>query len=454
MVTVVIFLIAFQGYACFKLFKAHTFHKILTLSIIAYSTLWIILPGVISIFIYFGYLDNYLPASLINANYFVLYSLEAATFLAVVGGGAFLSNMKTSASTSWVGKQPTRRFTIFVLVAFLLVVGANFISGSGLDYLERNEASAYDNNRALVVFTIAYGVFGSAVIYSAVTLRHKPILITILFISLLLAASIDTLNGSRIAMLLPIFALSCRMHFNSKGFKKKTIKIAILGVTLFLFLMPIAVTIAKIRGQGEISFNRIMEVNSQSTPLTGMAADLFTKFNSFSTGLDLIDGYGPGTAGTRPYIGSLLVFLPRFIFPDRPVAGSIDGTIYGTPARLVPQLQQASDSKNVGVSPYAISIWHFGWLFGGGLLIVSGILNLLLLQYFLSRSGVPYKILAVYVIKIPTFVGVFNSPDVLLKNGVEIVAMAVLLGLFTTLLNLRFRREGLPSPQLRRPDGF
>jgi len=74
-------------------------------------------------------------------------------------------------------------------------------------------------------------------------------------------------------------------------------------------------------------------------------------------------------------------------------------------------------------------------------LIVVGILNFLLLNYLLMKKGVTYKILGIYAIKIPTFMGIFNSPDALLKNAVELGVMAILLAIFMRFVYLKSGRR-------------
>ena len=101
-------------------------------------------------------------------------------------------------------------------------------------------------------------------------------------------------------------------------------------VFVLAVVLPIASIIAKVRS--DVSLNLIDVITEYEYKIDSSDATigLFTKFNSVTNGVLLIDSYGVGNAGFAPYIGSALIFLPRVIFPGRPVAGSIDGTIYGT----------------------------------------------------------------------------------------------------------------------------
>src|SRR5262249_25666879 len=112
----------------------------------------------------------------------------------------------------------------------------------------------------------------------------------------------------------------------------------------------------------------------------------------------------------------------------------------------VPQLYTESYSSNVGVSPYAVSVWHFGWLLGGAILIVGGVFNILLLQYFFSRNEIIYKIFAVFLIKVSSFVGIFNSPDALLRNASEIAIMSFIVAFILKNVRLTFRLRSQRRP--------
>jgi hypothetical protein len=251
---------------------------------------------------------------------------------------------------------------------------------------------------------------------------------------LALSAVQQTLGGSRIAMLLPVFVYLARLHYQSSNPATNFYRMVVVSVLVLVTLLPTALLIGRVRGEGAISAQSIEDSRAQAVALADLAADVYTKFNSYSSGLDLIQGYGLGSAGLTPYVGSALVFLPRSLFPGRPVAGSVDGTIYGTPSRLVPQLFGSSESMNVGVSPLAVSAWQFGPLAGSLALWLAGTTNLVLLQYLISRRGWIPRVLAVHAVGIPTFAGIFSSPDALLKNGVEVGILVALLSFLSMLL--------------------
>ena len=147
----------------------------------------------------------------------------------------------------------------------------------------------------------------------------------------------------------------------------------------------------------------------------------------FSAGAALLAQEGMGNGGIAPYIGSALIFVPRFIWPSRPIAGSADGTIYGHPSRLVPGLLGVkSDSLNVGVSPLHIALWQLG-LAGGLLYVVTVWLYILFIDRLLGSAWVYSKIVGIYLLTIPTFHVLITSPDVIIKQVVLVTPIFLVL---------------------------
>lgn len=446
MIVLIVLSVILQVYLCYNLYTTNAFHKVLTLSVIFYSVIWIIIPGVIALLLYFDVLEkktSFLFFESVSSDYIILYSLESTIFIFAVAVGVLLKN-KFHVKVSRNKSQPARVYLFILLIGFSLIIGIKYIVVGNVSYLEGMDASAYSGNAILALLYIPYGILEAALIYVVIVQKDSRLIILILFIPLLIAALIGTSQGSRISMLLPISVYFYRMHFQSRGSVKQAFKAIIISVLVILVLVPVAIRTATMRSEGTFTLGSIIERSDAGKETRGIAASLFIKFNRFSSGLDLINGYGAGSAGIQPYIGAALIFAPRFIFPDRPVAGSVDGTIYGTPARLVPRLYsvfQNSETMNVGVSPFAISVWQFGWLFGGVILVISGAFYLLLLQLLLTRNRAIYKMLAIYFIGIPTFMGVYNSPDILLKNAVMIAFFSIAIAITLRVFVVPFERH-------------
>lgn len=430
MITFIAISLLIQTFVCFKLYKSHLFHPILTASIIFHTVLWYATPGFITLLIYSG-LDDFYSSDNITDDYIALYSLESAIFLCAIVVGKRLIKSKVVKTRQQYPDKLTPRFSMVLILGYITLIISNHFLYGGMTYQESNAAGLYDENRSFAFISVGYSLFLAAVIYVAVTVKNNYLVFSLSIFSLLADVSLNALGGSRIAFALLFFVFFVRTFSATKRLKvRKAWVIAITLVLVFTVVLPLSDTIGKSRSGESIEYANVVNESEFGINLSRTMINLFTKFNSISTGLELIDGYGAGSAGFTPYIGSALIFLPRAIFPGRPMAGSIDGTLYGTPARLVPRLySEVSDASNVGVSPLAISVWQWGWFFGSILLLLSGILNLYILNYFLSGNNFIHHLLAIYTVSIPTFVGIFSSPDVFLKNlvflYVAIVAMTL-----------------------------
>jgi hypothetical protein len=170
---------------------------------------------------------------------------------------------------------------------------------------------------------------------------------------------------------------------------------------------------------------------------SSLLQEILRKFDSFSSGAVLVEYLGWGTAGWRPYEGVVTALIPRSLAPEKAVPGSIDGTYLGHPSRLVPILYGAnSDSLNVGVSPAAIAIWHFGIL-GVLAMVLCACLYLFVVNSLLLGPSVITIGLAFFLIGLPAFVTIFASPDVLLLGLERIMVVFVILAVAYRLLSHR-----------------
>jgi hypothetical protein len=256
------------------------------------------------------------------------------------------------------------------------------------------------------------------------------------------AALSTVMIGGRLALLTPCALLLMALHERrpSRGVILATYAglvtvVATAGVLLTL-------VIANIRGSEAITLSGVSQESKAIVEQRSMLSErlweffdhLNIKFDAISAGAYLVDHYGYGEAGWRPYAGALLALVPRAIAGSKPVPGSIDGTARGTPSRLVANaLGYDADVGNVGVSPAATSIWQFGIL---GLipLVILNVLNLRLINSLLLRPSVPSRTLAMFLIGVPAFVGVFSVGDLIIMNTERALAIyaagTVLVGMF------------------------
>jgi hypothetical protein len=110
----------------------------------------------------------------------------------------------------------------------------------------------------------------------------------------------------------------------------------------------------------------IYQVWSQDTPKYGASLWLTT----FLIRLDSVQNAGiladqtikSGKFATyRPFVGSLLAWAPRYVWPQKPLPLSIDGTVAGLPWYLVMSYRD-EPWNNGSVSVAGVAYWQFGWL--------------------------------------------------------------------------------------------
>lgn len=415
--TLLIVSIIFQIYFCVKIFKFKILNPILSILIPVYSIIWIIIPGLISTLIYLSIIEFSSNYVVITDDYVILYILESFVFLISINLG--LIYIKRKKYFLEAGLQ-FKKIHLYLIISGMIIIIINLYSQSeSSTYLDRNDATLYGTMGGFSFSRAFQVVVYSFAIYALVNNVNDKLLLLLIFLAVTVASIIFVKMGSRIAMLLPLLIYFMRLKTQGKNINNLLKNIIIMTPLLFI-LMNVSSLVSEIREQGFVSLSKKSIVTAKSINFTSISTDLFTKFNSYSSGLDLIKEKGSGAAGFKPYIGSGLIFMPRFLFPKRPVAGSIDGTIWGTPARLAANARFISETYNVGVSPLAVTVWHFGWLMAPFILILFGAVNLIILQRVLKKKKLLYSVLGIGIINIPTLSGIFNSPDAILKNIVLI----------------------------------
>ena len=148
----------------------------------------------------------------------------------------------------------------------------------------------------------------------------------------------------------------------------------------------------------------------------------------------MIEIYGAGTAQFLPYWGSLLYPIPRIVFPEKPVSGSITADRFGTPSRLVGVYYQPGSSVySVGVSSLATAVWHWGWIAGTLTFTSCVVLNLMLIEYCLRSIYILLRIAGISLLPIPYFPNLITSPDVFVRNFVTVIVLLILCRLVTNI---------------------
>lgn len=410
-------------YVIYLVITSEFIHIILKFSITFYIILWNITPGLIAVFS-MELVKSFDLFSTVDEGFFLIFIIDSLTIASSTLFFVFFAKIKkTNLSNNYI--QDNEKLSSILLIFAIIVITFSGFLDKGLTYTERNDSSTYGEKRDIISLTIGF-VSSSLIQYSIYALIYSKIVSSkikyLSLIALFINVYFHIIGGARIVILtilIPLIIRFYRLNALEKASSSKiwkTIFLFIGGVLILQYLVfPLLIFIGTNRANGAIN-----EINVANTEINNESSIgvLFSKLNSFTSGSLLILNYGEGSAGIKPYIGSALFFLPRSIFPERPVAGSINGTISGTPAYLVPRVFYENTIQNVGVSPVAVSIWHFGMQ--GGLLIffIFSFLNLVLINNFLFDSNIFMKIVALNFINMPSMLGVFTSPDFILKNFV------------------------------------
>ncbi|MDO8684057.1 MAG: hypothetical protein Q7N50_11310 [Armatimonadota bacterium] len=145
----------------------------------------------------------------------------------------------------------------------------------------------------------------------------------------------------------------------------------------------------------------------------------------------------------RVYEGAVFAVVPRFLWPQKPITGSITGDEYGLCYRLAARALGMGDSGNVPLSPATISYWLFG-RYGMAIQILVWSIYLFFLNFLLRQRSFVYLCCAIYIICIPTFITVYASPEALIvmmeRVGCFVAAYMILLRV------LGYHRRKRPGP--------
>jgi cbb3-type cytochrome oxidase subunit 3 len=457
-----------------KIYQSRALDRLLTLCMWAALTMWYCIPAaIVGIYqeqtpfsIFYLYQDNVSRTSWLQ-DFTTLFFLESlAVFVVLIlilfnpGKKQHLQGEKRSNLEYNIDRISPKAKTIILLVGAVMLAYqvANF--GNFSDYLNNNSADGYGNADAgsqIIAFVkpISY----SMVVLIAIYEQKRAGLIRVAFGQIIFESILTTMSGARIYMLTPFIIFIFRIcstknsllrddyvsgilestfAFETKKNRLRQREKIRLGVTFFtimLFLiyvfLPIAKAVGDVRANGEFNlYNVVLDtfVNKKPHASTGQDESkkmedveaVFIKLDSFTNGAILNHTSGYGDGGIMPYVGSALVFIPRFILPEKPVAGTSDGTIYTHPSRLVTRsLGIQSDAMNVPSSPLSITFWHFGY-YGFAVLILFSFLHLKYLNYLVGSPSFVYKTIGIFSLNLPGFTGVFSAPDVILKDCVTL----------------------------------
>jgi hypothetical protein len=333
-----------------------------------------------------------------------------------------------------------------ILLIFLLIIVYQFANFQNYaDYISANSTESYGSGDAVsqIIKPIVY----SMTILIAIYEQKNSVLRRIAFGQIILESIFSTMTGARIAMITPIiifvFRLLCssQVKMQMATGRKSTVRTFVVISAIFYFLvyvfLPIAQSISDARAVGSFDFYNVVTStftnkerasnSSESNKSNENVEVIFTKLDSFTYGSMLTNVSGYGSGGIMPYAGSLVGFIPRFMLPNKPVAGSTgDGSIFNHPTRLVNKnVGVNSDSLNVSVSPLSITLWQFGYP-GFLVFVVAMFFYLNYLNYIISHDSFTYKTLGIFSCSIPALSTVITSPDVILKYCISLIVFVYL----------------------------
>ena len=273
--------------------------------------------------------------------------------------------------------------TVLTVIGMFIYVGEPiFIPHSFQDYVAKVEGT-YSSSSGELIYNWLKSIFWfpSLVACAFVVTKSKnekyPIWISwiggITLLSLLLTGVTAGFRG-RITWVISLLLVM--------GYLKGQKKLVFVGLLLIILLIPIFTILPGVvrsisnryaeSGGNRVDltkevFHKLIDSGNNKVDLHDLVSELLDAFSwraqgpRNSTILYKLHDSG-NVAGLTPYVGAILFPLPRIIWPDKPVIGSLDGTTLGRAAYLVMRIGRGLPSHVMG--PYlasAAAYWSLGW---------------------------------------------------------------------------------------------
>lgn len=359
-IILIIFLLVLSTVVVFKLTKKDEISKLISFSIAIMFIIWYLIPVIITLFNWNIFGDD--SSNIISYDTYLKYTLIDLFYFLVITFLFLILSEERQVSSFYKNEFQTFDF-IFNFFFYFSVLNIILIifSSSSMDYAELNDLTV---SKGLFYNTIAFFLNYSVAFLILILLVYKGKVSNIKYILshiLYFVYSLKmTLMGGRINLLGPILIYLYLYIYEYRNRFKLLIVIPILIFSLLAAsLLPI---LAKVRVQGStMSYSDFSSDMLENIDFTPILAEFAIKTNSVYYGAYLCEFDGIGAAGINPYINSLYSLLPRFLYPNKPVPTSKDGTEYGTPSRVAANLIIGDSSVfNVGVPSSLVSLWHGG----------------------------------------------------------------------------------------------
>lgn len=200
-------------------------------------------------------------------------------------------------------------------------------------------------------------------------------------------------QGSRIMLIAIIFIY---LYLFLVQERKRLYLNLVLSLSAFaIILIPV---IGTMRGGARLKISDISSGLMTQTVAYDFIESLAIKSNSVYYGSYLLKYDGNEFAGIAPYMNSFYSLVPRIIYPDKPVPGSFDGTVYGTVSRRASKhFVGDNELMNMGIPLSLESLWTLGWL-GYFMAIIVAVFVLNTLNNFLwSKKLIPCLLVLILI---------------------------------------------------------
>ena len=279
------------------------------------------------------------------------------------------------------------------------------------NYEEMNDITFEKKNIEIIDFFTNIGLSSLFVLVLFFRQSTGKILHYTLHLVYLIAALKVVMTGSRIAVIGPMI-IYIYIFLHHIKLRRKVIVIVPLVILCYIIVLFMPY-LSQLRSN-TVSSSQMTE-SVQKTDWDIILIEAITKTNWVYYSVFLCEYDGMGEAGIAPYTNSVLSFVPRFMYKERPVPISKDGTFLGTPSRVAANMiVDSSDIFNVNVTDSAISLWHgkiYAYIFN---IIFSAFLLVFIVN--LVNSGKFFSLfIGMLFVKIPIVV-IYYTFDCFLRD--------------------------------------
>jgi hypothetical protein len=384
--------------------------------------LWYILPFLLSVLGYWDIIE--LITGTLFDNYLRNNCFEVWFYVIILMIFKFSKKLSFLRSLHFGDNLQSNKWFLPVIIIFTLVMLVyNFIFR--LNYSEVNEI---ENAEGGIFFVLnVLNNFVQSFIWICIIKRSYPQFLRLFIVIIIAYIFFYVLSGSRIYLLalLWLFLFVSKERILAHKFRYFVPLTSL--VVLFLVLLPILASWRTGESDDE-ELNNVKQINQ------AVLNQLNVKLNAVGYTSVLLDQDGVGFAGTKPYVGSMLKFLPRALWKDKPTPTSYNGDISGTPSRRIPYLLTGENGiYNVGVSPGLTALWH-GW-YSVILSILLSVLLLWILRNTLASESLIMNSVGFSLFYFPQLIMIPSTGDNIIQKLLEMVIILVLL-FFTSVLSV------------------